>query len=125
VQDGNRLSGEEWRRSGAGRQHLEITGLPGRVASERLTALDQEGRRLALTWYWIDGHFTGDPLRALAIHIGQRLIGRDEPAAIIALSAPYGRDPSEALAVITRFLRESQDLGAYLETVGAASAPRG
>lgn len=130
IQGSNRLAdGERWLRRRSGEHRLAIAGLPARVRLDELTTADQR-RRAVFSWYWVSGRFTASRVEALALQALDRLLGRDRPAAILAVAAPYEDTPSEAIKVLERFLADHSALQAYLDSIrvirpGAAGRQEG
>ncbi len=104
-----------WTRLETGQIGLGVSGFPERVPFDRLAA--GQHRRLVVYWYWVGGTFTGDPVVAVLLQLANRMIGRDGPAAVLAVAADFEESPEQALAVIEDFLAEAPPLDAYLEAV--------
>ncbi len=123
IQHGNRLAdGESWTRLAASWHAADIDGLPATLRKEELFGR-AAGDRLVLAWYWIGGRAFARDWQAKAYRLYRKLIGEDEPAALIALSAPYAERPGEALPDIEAVLRRHKGIGAYLEALKPSSQP--
>ena len=119
IQETSRLAdGERWHRRRSGAHDLAIDGLPATVRLEELTSVDQR-RRVVFSWYWVSGRFTSSRAEALALQALDRLLGRNRPAAILAVAARYEDTPGEAIKSLERFLAEHSALQAYLQSVEA------
>jgi hypothetical protein len=56
--------------------------------------------------------------RAKAYRLYRKLLGRDDPAALIALSVPYAERPEEALSNLDAVLARHKGITDYLEGLG-------
>lgn len=109
--------GEVWRRAESGSARLQQAALPETVNRDRIVSGGTQ--RLVLSWYWIDGELTADPIMAKLLQVRARLFGSESAAAVIAVAADFDQDPQEAKAVIERFLSGMAPLSPYLEKLGA------
>ena len=123
VYHANRMAdNEHWTRTSIQRRTTGLSAalpelLGAKLYHERLNNRFG-GHRLVWWWYWIDGEFTSDPLRAKLYQLTARLMGRHPPAAIIALSTAYRERPVEAEAAIQHFLATSGlDLAAHMQSL--------
>ena len=117
IQHGNRLAdGENWTRMAASWHPSGIEDLPTAVKKEELFGRGA-GDRIVLAWYWIGGRPFASDWQAKAYRLYRKLLGKDEPAALIALSAAYDDRPGEALPDIEAVLRRHKGIGAYLEAL--------
>jgi exosortase A len=120
VNQGNRQAdGKRWLRAASGRATLTAPGLPPEVFLERLAAPNGREQRLVLWWYWVDGTFTADPLRAKLLQVRSRLLGHTPPAAIVAFSTTLtDGDVNEARSAIDGLLVSGgMDPAAYLASI--------
>ena len=62
------------------------------------------GSRVDWIWYWVGGEFTANPGRVKFLRAKARLFGRPATAAVIALSADYREDSSDAEKDLQDFL---------------------
>lgn len=116
VYHANRMADDEtWTRIDIGMRGLSVSGLPAIVRSERIQAYGRD--RAVLWWYWIGGTFTADNLTAKFLQVRDHLLGRHQPAAILAISAPYTEDPEKAYELVERFMGSGVDLQAYLASL--------
>lgn len=110
----NRLAdGDDWKRISASRYKPRIDGLPRTLKQEDLVGRNHEDR-LVLAWYWVDGRLMTHDWQVKAYQLYQKLLGRDEPSALVALSAPYSDDPDEALTSVAEILKRHKDISDYL-----------
>jgi EpsI family protein len=120
VQHGNRLAdGESWTRIAASWHKPAIEGLPKALKQEELYGREA-GDRVVLAWYWVGGKAIAKDWQAKAYGLYRKLLGADEPAALVALSAAYEGRPDEALPDIEAVLAKHKRIDAYLQ----ALAPR-
>jgi exosortase A len=121
-QDHRMADGERWLRTAGGSMPLHAAGLPGAAAFERQTSRPDGRQQLVFWWYWVDGTFTDDPLRAKFIQITDRLLGRSAPAAIMAVAVPLDPDaPAAARATVESFLGpEGPGVAGHLEALAKA-----
>jgi exosortase A len=114
VHHANRLAdGDSWTRISASWYAPEIEGLPSSLRKEELTGRTADDR-LVLAWYWVDGRLIARDWQVKAYQLYQKLLGKDEPSALIALSAPYSDDPSDALSGIAKVLEQHKGISDYL-----------
>ncbi len=110
----NRLSdGERWTRISAAWYAPNVDGLPAKVIKEELFGRQAEDR-LVLAWYWIGGRLIAKDWQAKLYQLYRKLLGRDVPVALIALSAPYDDRPEDALPSIAEVLRHHKGITTYL-----------
>lgn len=110
----NRLSdGERWTRLASAWYAPNIDGLPAKVIKEELFGRQTEDR-LVLAWYWIGGRLIAKDWQAKLYQLYRKLLGRDEPVALIALSTPYDDRPEDALPSIAEVLRYHKGITTYL-----------
>jgi len=114
VHYANRLAdGESWTRISASWYAPEIEGLPASLRKEELIGRTADDR-LVLAWYWVDGQLMARDWQVKAYQLYHKLLGKDEPSALIALSAPYNDDPSDALSGIAEVLKQHKGISDYL-----------
>lgn len=114
IHHANRLAdGEAWIRTSASWYAPEIDGLPSTLRREELYGR-RTGERLVLAWYWIGGRQVARDWQAKAYQLIQKLLGRDEPAALIALSTPYADRPDDVLPGLTEVLQQHKGISTYL-----------
>lgn len=104
--------GKAWRRAGGGRAAVIVDGAAIDAAQVRL--LSRRAGRLVWSWYWVDGHFTADPLLAKLYHLRAVLTGGGHAMAIVAIAADYVETPAEARATLERFVADLGPLGPWL-----------
>ncbi len=110
----NRFSdGEDWKTIASARYAPKIEGLPATLKQEDLVGRNRQDR-LVLAYYWIDGRLFTRDWQVKAFQLYQKLLGRDEPAALVAVSAPYDDDPKEALTSLSAILERHKDIADYL-----------
>jgi len=121
VQHGNRLAdGESWTRIATSWHTSDIEGLPNAIRKEELFGR-HAGDRVVLAWYWIGGQLMAKDWQAKAYRLYRKLLGKDEPAALIALSAPYVDRPDDALPDIVTVLEQHKGIAAYLHELAPTS----
>lgn len=89
-----------------GRQIIVIGGQRFAARMMDLGARRQPLRRRLLSWYWVDGRFTGNPYAAKLLQLKARLSGAPRAAAVITLSLTHARGPGRdeaANAALARF----------------------
>ena len=117
----NRLAdGKNWKRISTTRYEPNIEGLPKTLRREELLGQSQDDR-LVLAWYWVDGRLMARDWQVKAYQLYQQLLGKDEPSALVALSAPYGDDPAKALMGVTEVLKQHKGISDYLVDLKPAS----
>ena len=122
IQHGNRLAdGESWTRIATSWHKAGIDGLPALLRKEELYGR-AAGDRIVLAWYWIGGRLIAGEWQAKAYRLYRKLLGKDEPAALIALSAPYADRPDDALPDIEAVLAQHKGIADYLDEL-APKAP--
>ncbi|WP_119459901.1 exosortase A [Rhodospirillaceae bacterium SYSU D60014] len=109
--------GEVWRRAETGSARLQHPSLPDEVNRDRIVSGSTQ--RLVLSWYWVGGEFTADPITAKLLQVRARLLGSDPSAAVIAVAADFHQNPQDAKAAIESFLSGMAPLAPYLESLGA------
>jgi len=115
VQHGNRLAdGEHWTRTAVSWHAPGVDGLPASLKREELFGR-HAGDRVVVAWYWIGGQLVAKDWQAKAYRLYRKLLGKDEPAAVIALSAPYIDRPDDALPEIEAVLARHKGIAAYLD----------
>lgn len=123
IQHGNRLAdGTSWTRTAASWHSTGIEGLPAALKKEELYGR-RAGDRLVLAWYWMDGRLMANDVQAKAYRLYRKLLGKDEPAALIALSAPYADRPDDALPDIETVLEQHKGIAAYLSDLADPDDP--
>ncbi len=114
IHHANRLAGgKDWTRRSASRYAPKIEGLPATLRREELVGRSA-GDRVVLAWYWVDGRLMTHDWQVKAYQLYQNLLGRNEPAALVALSAPYGDDPDDALSSVAEVLKQHEGISDYL-----------
>lgn len=114
IHHANRLAdGEAWTRISASWYEPKIEGLPATLRKEELIGRSADDR-LVLAWYWVDGQLMARDWQVKAYQLYQKLLGKDEPSALIALSAPYSDDPDDALTGIAEVLKQHKGISDYL-----------
>ena len=115
IQHDNRLAdGENWTRLATSWHAPAIDGLPKAVRKEELFGRSTDDR-VVLAWYWIGGQLIAGDWQAKAYRLYRKLLGKDEPAALIALSAPYADRSEDALPNIEAVLAQYKGISAYLD----------
>ncbi|MEZ5931847.1 MAG: exosortase A [Alphaproteobacteria bacterium] len=123
IQHGNRLAdGESWTRIASSWHAPEIDGLPAVLRKEELYGR-AAGDRVVLAWYWIGGRQVAKDWQAKAYRLYRKLLGKDEPAALIAISAPYADRADEALPDIEAVLEHHKGIAAYLQELAPKAEP--
>ena len=120
IQHDNRLAdGEAWTRLATSWHASGIEGLPTTVRKEELFGRGADDR-VVLAWYWIGGQLIAKDWQAKAYRLYRKLLGKDEPAALIALSAPYADRSEDALPDIEAVLAHHKGITAYLDELAPA-----
>ena len=96
------FDGEVWNRARATTARAG-GALPATLPAELLNG-PHGAARLAVTFYWIGGHFTADARIAKLLQLWNRLSGGDPAAAIIAVSTPLAEPEAAAAVRLQRFL---------------------
>ena len=110
----NKLAdGKDWKRISTSRYEPNIEGLPKSLRREELLGRRRDDR-LVLAWYWVDGRLMAHDWQVKAYQLYQQLLGKDEPSALVALSAPYGEDPGDALTGVIEVLKQHKGISEYL-----------
>ncbi len=110
----NRLAdADDWTRISESWYEPKIEGLPKTLRKEELIGR-QSDDRLVLAWYWIDGQLLAHDWQVKVYQTYQKMLGKAEPAALIALSAPYSSDPKDALSGMAEVLEQHQSISDYL-----------
>jgi exosortase A len=104
-----------------GHRDVNVDGLPVRVAVLRIRS-DQTAR-LVWYWYWVDGRFTASPYVAKAREAMAKLLGRENAAAVIAISSEYTDDPAVAERNLQDFLAQVVTLQHALESAVVSKDP--
>lgn len=98
---GNTLTaGTGWSATPGARVQLPLRDATLAVPSVRVSAAGAEPLQV-WTWYWIDGRLTGSEHVAKWYLALNRLSGRGDDAAVVAIYAPY-REPADAVAARLR-----------------------
>jgi exosortase A len=120
VNFANRLYDDErWRRIGGATVAIDAGGLPSvPYQVERLAGWQS---RIAVNWLWVWNRFTNDPRLAKVLQTGATLSNSHTAAAVVALSAAYTENPSEAEPAIEAFLKDAEPLGTYLDRMAASA----
>jgi EpsI family protein len=108
--------GQLWRTAERQQEELGIPGLPAMVELERLKTVAND-ERVSLALYWTAGRFVTNRYEVLAWLALDRLLGRNRPAAFIALSAPFTTTMGEGVTNLKKFLAENRDLPDYLNSI--------
>ncbi len=117
VHHANRLAdGERWTRTAASWHEAKVDGLPARLRMEAQYGREA-GDRLVLAWYWMGGRLVAGDWQAKAWQLYRRLLGRDGPVAVIALSAAYEDRPEDALPDIEAILERHKGIADYLADI--------
>ena len=127
----NRFDDEEhWINAGTGQALIGTsgTGLPASVRRRDLTQLLRSAdgtrtafrQRIVLSWVWVGGILTADPLTAKLAGMRARLTGGEAGAAIVALSTPYDREGGlpDARRAIEDALADMPPVAAALDRMG-------
>lgn len=101
-----------WKVAAAGMTTAEIDGESLSVQFSR--SVRGRSGHLIWYWYWIDGRFTGNPYIAKLLEIKARLLGGEKASAVIAISADYSGDPSDAEKTLHEFSSALFGLSAQL-----------
>jgi exosortase A len=93
-----------WARIG---ESLHSEALPvGRVELRQTRLRSAAGRLLVWDWYRIAGHDLSNPFMAKALVARDKLLGRGDDSAAIALAAPYETRPETAAETLRLFTKE-------------------
>jgi exosortase A len=121
VSQEHRLSGAaHWlvQAQGRDRLHAGRNGLPVHVTEVRFAGQ----RRLVMTWYWVGGRFSADPLAAKVLQAKAALLGGPAAAAVVVVSTPYHGDASAARATLDAALAALPPLEDLLMRAGGVVA---
>lgn len=115
IHHANTLSGDEsWIRVETATATLPAAAALGPARIDRLRGA--AGRqRLVVSWLWIGGRFTNDPVAAKLFQLDSTLTGRHPAAAQLALSAEIADEPAETLTLLQTFLSGAAPLGSWLD----------
>ncbi|MGI9435249.1 MAG: exosortase A [Geminicoccaceae bacterium] len=120
IHHANRLAdGKAWTRRDASWYAPDIEGLPRTLKKEELFGRDA-GDRLVLAWYWIGGRQVAREWQAKSYQLYRKLLGKNEPVALIALSTAYDDTSEEALPSLAEVLRQHKDISDYLEDLASS-----
>jgi EpsI family protein len=75
--------------------------------------------RVVMSWYWVDGSYTGNPVSAKLMQVKTRLLSHSSQGVAIALAADFHGSPDEATDAIERFIRSSS-LSSMLKALAQA-----
>jgi exosortase A len=104
--------GNAWRAAAAGVTSAEVDG---QSVSVRFTRSVRGGAgHLVWYWYWVDGQFTANPYIGKLLETKAKLLGGERASAVIAISADYVGDPSDAEKTLREFLSALRGLSARL-----------
>lgn len=114
----NRIAGEgrkaAWRTHADGWDRLDFARV------RRAVIANDQGRMAVWYWYWSDGRIVTSDVRAKVMLALDRLTGRRDDAALIAVFAPIDEQPDELRPLVQSFLTEHLDaLEAELRLVEA------
>lgn len=110
---GNRITdGEHWARAASNRSFADVNG---NTIDVKATRMIRAGRgRVALSWYWVDGQFTSDPIRAKFLEGRGKLLGHPRAAAAVIAVAPYEETATDAHRILKDFLGTIGPIGPAL-----------
>ncbi len=101
-----------WNTAAAGTASVQFEDEP---LSVRFTRSVRGGAgHLVWYWYWVDGQFTGDPYIAKLLETKAKLVGGERGSAVIAISADYANDASDAEKALRAFSPALRGLAAEL-----------
>ena len=121
VSQAHRLSGAgHWlvQAQGRDRLHAGRSELPVHLTEVRFAGQ----RRLVMTWYWVGGRFSADPLTAKLLQAKAALLGGPAAAAVVVVSTPYRSDASGARATLGAALAALAPLEELLMRAGGSVA---
>ncbi|MGI9510035.1 MAG: exosortase A [Geminicoccaceae bacterium] len=122
IHHANRLAdGERWTRLATSWHAPDVEGLPASLKREELYGR-RAGDRLVLAWYWIGGQLMARDWQAKAYQLYRKLLGKEEPVAMIALSAAYADHPNDALSDIEAVLEHHKGIADYLDRLAPEEA---
>jgi len=113
VSGENALFDDPWWATGEGRGAVSIDGKS--VAARETTLRSPQSSMLVLSWYWVDGTFTGNDYVAKLLLAKARLFHSQEGAAVIAVAAE-DQGATEAAAILRDFLAHAS-VSSSLEAV--------
>lgn len=105
---------DRWLRLEAARERVEVDGVNERVAASRFGS--GKHRRLVWHWYWVNGRYTDSPFLAKLLTARARLLGDEQRAAFVAISAEEGDGRQTATRALRRALGTGVSLRALLES---------
>jgi len=101
-----------WRTAAAGTTTVQIEDQPQSVRFSR--SVRGTAGHLVWYWYWVDGQFTGDPYVAKLLETKAKLLGGERASAVIAISADYANNSSDAERALRQFSSALRGLAAKL-----------
>jgi len=81
-----------------------------RIWVRQLTLQSPSESRLVWLWYAIGDQITSRPLKVKMLEAKYRMLGRPQPAAVVAMSVSYQSDAIEAQATLEKFLSSTSFL---------------
>ena len=87
-----------------GSRDIELTHGAGTVSVHQSQLRGPQARLLVWHWFWVEGHYTGNPYVAKLLQAKSRLFGQGDDSAVIILYSPAD-DRSEA--VLREFVRDA------------------
>lgn len=93
-----------WGNIGEQRMTIHLNGQPFDIRQTRLKSAQQT--LLVWDFYWLDGQYTADPLRAKLLEAQAKLMGAHRPAADVVIATPYEDRVEPAAAVLQNFLEQ-------------------
>jgi EpsI family protein len=101
-----------WKTAAAGTVSVQFEDEP---LSVRFTRSVRGGvGHLVWYWYWVDGQFIGDPYIAKLLETKAKLVSGERASAVIAISADYADDASDAEKALRAFSSALRGLAAKL-----------
>lgn len=114
VHNSNRVAdGKVWNRAADRTATVKVNGASVDVTVTRMLRGDRG--RLAMSWYWVGGRFTGNKYMAKLLQVKSRLVGGPTAAATVVVSAGYEQVPREAEKVLRDFLGHAGPVREMLE----------
>ena len=108
-------SGNNWITAAAGTTTVQIGDQP--LSVRFIRSVHGSQGHLVWYWYWVGGRFTGDPYVAKLLETKVKLLGGESATAVVAISADYAEDSSDAEKTLREFASALRGFAARLSEV--------
>ncbi len=95
----------KWHWVGEKTYRMMVDGQPIKVKAVLLRGTSAS--RVVMSWYCVDGTFTGNPVSAKLMQVKTRLVSQTSHGIAIAMAADFYRSPDEATDAIERLVKAS------------------